>query len=190
LISLVLKERLFPLLKQYKTNLILAIVPLLAALILFFSFFWPSLEALRQTNTLLAKKKALLEEYQHRIKEAGELKFPKKESSRYLFTGKDPYVVVSIVQEQMKDIERLSIRSFQIRSQTKFLGEIKKVQVYFNMEGDVRSLVEMLERLQNLEKALIIKNLILSRMVKGKREYLQINLQIEGLFRPTSSFST
>ena len=180
-----LKQKGLPYLRENKGNLILAVIPILVAVILFFTQFWPHYTQLKREREVLRQKQRLVKEYKRKLDELSkQKKAPQKEVLKYLFTGKDPYVVVSSLQNALKDIQGINIRSFRIISQKDFIGNVKKIVVNFSIQGDVRSLVEMLEILTNYEKALKIQQLIVSRLTRGKRQFLQINLRLEGLFRP------
>jgi len=171
--------------KSHKLNFFLAVVPLLLSLILFFKLFLPSWQRWQETKALLAQRRALLLKYQEKLKELSPPPVPEKgeDPYRYLFRGRDPYIIISEIQKLLEDIEGLNIRSFRVLNQKPFQAGIKKVEVQFQMEGDIKALAEALERLDRYEKALLIKNLIVSRLVRRKKESLQIYLRLEALFQ-------
>jgi len=179
-----MRRRLAALGRLDRTSLVLGALPVLLALVLLFARLWPEVRALRQEEAALRQRLETLAAYRDRLREHGALERPGAGAVKPLFTGKDPYVVVSSLQEALRDIEGLTVRSFRITSQKDFLGEVRLVGVNFNLQGDVRALVEMLEIIGGFEKALRVKTLTVSRVVQRKRESLQVNLQLEALFRP------
>ena len=172
--------------RENKLNLVLLLFPILVTIFIFLVYIWPSYQEYVNAKKLLQEKKRLLKKYRQKIKNIGTVELPKNGYKKYIFSGKDPYVIVSMVQEKLENVEGLTIRSFRITSQQKFLSKIKKVSLFFNMQGDIKSLVEMLEIIQGIQKSILIKKLNVSFFSSGGKEYLQIHLTLEAIFAPQS----
>ena len=170
--------------RREKANLFLGGIPILIALLLFANYFLPQLSSLKQHQALLKQKQKLLTRYRQKLKE---MKPPPKkageEVERYLFSGRDPYVIVSQLQKDLATIPEISVRSFRIISQKPFQEGIKKVEISFDLEGDIKGLAEVLELLENYEKALKVKYLMVAQYTRRRQSLLRINLRLEALFK-------
>lgn len=179
-----LSENLKIYIKREKLNLVITFFSIFVFLIILIFYFWPSYRDYNQLKYLIKQKEDLLKRYQDKIKEIGNIKLIENKYKKYIYVGKDPYIIISDLQDRFKYIEGLTIRSFRIINQKDFLGKYKKISVNFNIQGDIKDLVEMLDILKKLEKAIQIKRLNISRFISRGQEYLQINLQVEAIFLP------
>ncbi len=178
-------EKFIERLRREKTNLILAGLPLLVALFLFGSYLWPQYEKWRENKALLAQKEVLVKRYQEKLKT---IKVPPQGGDsvkKYLFKGRDPYVIVSALQKKLSEVKEISVRSFRILTQRAFRDQIEKVEISFDLEGDIKGLAEVLEILENYEKAIKVNFLLVSRLHRGGRSILRVNLRVEALFLPS-----
>ena len=173
-------------LRENKLNIILLAFPILVTIFIFLVYLWPSYQEYVNAKKLLQEKNRLIKRYRQKIKDIGNIEPSKDGYRKYIFSGKDPYIIVSMLQERLENVEGLTIRSFRITSQQKFLGNIKKVSLFFNMQGDIKSLVEMLDIIQKIQKSILIRKLNVSFFSSGGKEYLQINLTLEAIFAPQS----
>ena len=172
--------------RKEKTNLLLAVIPLLLSFFLLVGYVWPRYERWQENRALLAQKQALLESYREKLKRINPPSTSKEEIEQYLFKGRDPYVVVSEVQKKFAEVKEITVRSFRILSQKPFRANIKKIEVSFDLEGDIKGLAEVLEILENFEKAVKINYLVVSRLSRHGRTILRVNLRLEALFAETS----
>ncbi len=170
--------------RREKTNLFLGGIPIIIALLLFVNYFLPQLSSLKQHQILLKQKQKLLLRYRQKLKE---MKPPPKkageEVGQYLFSGRDPYVIVSQLQKDLASIPEISVRSFRIISQKPFQEGIKKVEISFDLEGDIKGLAEVLELLEGYKKALKINYLMVTNFTRRRQSFLRVNLRLEALFK-------
>jgi len=170
-------------LRCQKTTLILGGLPILLTFLIFVGIFWPTLKDLRSHQKLLEQKKALIERYRAKLQKISPPSTPRESPEKYLFQGRDPYIVVSELQKELENIPEITLRSFRILKQSPFQADIQKVELNFDLEGDIKGLVEVLERVETFQKALRIQYLLVSQFSRGRQKALRINLRIEALFR-------
>jgi len=160
--------------------------PLLLSLAIFIWVIYPKFQVLRWHKEVVQEKERRLLSYKENIeilkKELAKPKFDVQSLENKVFSGKDPYIIVAYIQEKIKTISGLSVRSFRITKKTKETDFLEKIIATFILQADVKGLIEMLWRLQNEQKAVKISKL--SVYVRGKRatELLNIRLEIESLF--------
>jgi len=171
--------------QKNKVNIILAVLPLIISAFIFWSYFWPAWQQYKKNKTLLTQKENLIKKYQEKVKKKPQ-NLPKTKDPRlYLFRGRDPYTIVSEIQKNLSKIPGLSIRSFNIINKKPLKDGIQKVEIRFNMEGDIKSLTEMLLLFESYKKALRINTLQILYQKRGNAEKLRIILHLEALFLKT-----
>ena len=182
-------ENVLMFLRRRRTEILLAGLPVLLALFIFWFLLRPSIQNILHCRELIIEKETLLKRYQERLEELAQKSPPEPGNSPLgsLFRGRDPYVIVSSLQKEFESIPEISVRSFRVLSQRPFRdGGIKLVEINFDLEGDIKGLAELLERLENHEKALRVKYLLVSQLVRRGVPALRISLRLEAPFQVES----
>ena len=165
------------------------LLPLLLSTFIFFSQIYPSIQGILTTREMIVEQKKQSKKYRRKIKKLTKIlkrgSRVSPELKNMIFTGNDPYVVISTLQKKIEEIPELSVRSFRLVKKEKIEEYFEKVVASFVITGDIKGLVELLWEIENEKKALRICRLSVSYRHYRKHEILNIILEIEGLFAQT-----
>jgi len=167
-------------------KIIWLLLPFFISILIFFQYLVPTWQKHKRYQEILKTKQKLIIQYKNKIESLKKEPLKKTETEnpfKYVFTGIDPYVTLSEIQKVLENIENLKIRSFRIVNQKPFKDKknIKKIEIHFELEGDIKTLAEILEEIEKYQKALIIKHLTVSKINRYSNT-LRISLRIETLF--------
>ncbi|WP_457755808.1 hypothetical protein [Thermodesulfatator indicus] len=161
-------------------------LPVIATLVVFFMVTWPAWQSYRLKRDLYQEKLELLVKYQAKLSQS-KSDFKKELSKgqkleKKIFIGLDPYIIVSELEKEIDAIPELSLRSFRIIKRENLTDQIQKVKLLLILDGDIKGLLNFLDKLSKSNKALHISRLtIISRRYRS--DYiLSVNLEIEALY--------
>ncbi|MBX6424274.1 hypothetical protein [Thermosulfurimonas sp. F29] len=154
---------------------------------LLWRYLYPAWSSLQSVRELRIQKSALLKNYRQKLLETkNKLEALKRDSasgSSGIPRMQDSYTLVSDLQNLMKDIPDLNIKTFRIVSSRPVIGDLHLVRINFTLEGNILSLDELLKRLRRNESAFRIRTLNLFSRKFRDRWGLSISLEIEALIR-------
>ncbi|OAG28212.1 hypothetical protein [Thermodesulfatator autotrophicus] len=164
--------------------------PILLALLVLSLFTWPAWENYRLKKELYQEKLELLVRYQKKIsrdKPRLEKELAKtKDLENKIFIGLDPYVIVSELEKEIGQISGLKLRTFRIIKRENISEQIQKVKVLLTLDGDIKGMVEFLEKLSQTNKALRVSRLTIISRRYFKDYVLSVNMELEALYSSNS----
>ncbi|WP_022853725.1 hypothetical protein [Thermodesulfatator atlanticus] len=161
-------------------------LPLVLSLYFALTVLWPAWQDYQTKKTLYEEKKALISRYQERLtKDKPKLEkelAQTKNLGEKVFVGLDPYIIISELEKDIKDIPQLNLRSFRIIKRKKLTPQVEKIKLLLVLEGDVKGLLSLLEKLNKTEKALRISRMTISSRFFRRAYIINLNLEIEALY--------
>lgn len=149
---------------------------------MFYFYTIPTYKRIKNTQVLIQKKEALLKRLQQELK----VKPPELSSlsdyKKKIFTGQDPNSILYALQKEFESVPGLTITSFRFSKREPLGEDLEKVRVYFRLEGDIKSLVELLNLLEGAPKALKITSLRIFPRIYQKKESLLAEIEVEALW--------
>jgi len=169
-----------------RSKIFLISLPILFTIFIFIEFTLPAWYNLSSQKEILQEKIDLYSRYQKKIsKYKPNLEKDKTTFSRLnqkIFIGPDPYVIVSEIENIIKNIPEITMRSFRISKHESLDSQIEKVKIILVLQGDIKGLLNFLSLLRERNKPLKIKRLVVSSARYRGIYRLNINLEVEALY--------
>ncbi len=169
-----------------RSKIFLISLPILFTIFIFIEFTLPAWYNLSSQKEILQEKIDLYSRYQKKIsKYKPNLEKDKIIFSRLnqkIFIGPDPYVIVSEIENIIKNIPEITMRSFRISKHESLGNQIEKIKIILVLQGDIKGLLNFLSLLREEKKPLKIKRLVVSSARYRGIYRLNINLEVEALY--------
>lgn len=165
-----------------KLPVFLAILPLLFLFLEFYFYIIPTFKKLKNTQEIILKKEKQLEQLEDKLKAKPPNLSQFSDYKTKIFTGQDPNAILYALQKEFESLPGLTITSFRLSKKVPLGKKLEKVRVYFRLEGDIKTLVELLNLLENEPKALKITSLRIFPRLSSKKETLFTEIEVEALW--------
>ncbi len=169
-----------------RSKIFLILLPILFTIFIFIEFTLPAWYNLSSQKGILQEKINLFSRYQKKISryrpklEKDKLIF--HDLNQKIFIGPDPYVIVSEIENMIKNIPEITMRSFRISKHESLGNQIETIKIILLLQGDIKGLLNFLSLLRSEKKPLKIKRLVVSSIRHRGIYRLNINLEVEALY--------